>query len=346
MKLTSVKPLIGIVAVALLLSGCAASQPGRSSASPSSSSTANTVAALVTLGDGSCEKFLPAATVARDLGSTLALNPDFSGQSGQEVAIGGLGCHWYFGEQGDPASAEANISIVPASIAPSSVVSASTSSSPCATNTDLGTQNSGCSVAGVLNGWWYEAKLFTFVSPTAQSANAQLFQSTINAALKSVHAPGAIETKTALTCQAVDASIKSGANLGHGTLSVQTTHPDNDSAGVNSPLDFAITSIGETSCTWTGTDFSFSLTIDPGSPSVFRTCGSRVGAQSGTISGVKSLVIFPPDEGSLVLCASDGASTVELNAGGFSTNDASGWDQANLSLAQKIVVPVLASARQ
>lgn len=319
------------------LAGCAPTPPPADppSAPPSPSATA-VVEEATTLGEVGCDGLLPPAETATVIGGSP--NSDFGVTQLPLVLVGGIGCQFFFGEQGASDRAEVNFSIAPEAIADASVVTASLSSAECAADgTDLMSMNPGCSVTAVTAGWWYSVRFFSFASAAAQRDGFAAITALLEAALANHAPPAAAAAVAPFDCQ----------SLATGSMPVSSFRREPDPRD-GAPVVAAYQLAGADICDLTTPEGAhWWLEVYPGGAAAYESCAQPPTLAPSvstpvTIPGIASAEALAPDGGLAGLCSTDGSSLIRSDVVlEVSEYD---WNSAALAAAAAVLEPAFAAA--
>lgn len=316
-------------ALLVLLAGCFALPPAPTPA-PSASVSATPVAV------DTCERWLDPEKAATALGTApaSAVHTD----NVFVAAVGGVQCTYEFGT---PPSSESDdryaddggsvsLTVAPSAITEPDVLHASLTSVRCIESDEY--FGVGCSATATTSGWWYTLQVYTPGSAESQRAGFEKITSILEKTLANVSAPTHFNITKAFDCQAAD------------TGSVRLRDSRGDSDHYREEISEAAYLLARpTTCVSDEPDAY--LTVYPGSAAAYEQCvgdshGTDIGpGASADVPGVQSVVVFPGSEGYGFACATDGRSTVEVQAMYSGT-----WDKTSIDSMRSLVVPVLASA--
>ena len=318
------------------LAGCAPTPPPAAppSAPPSPSATA-VVEEAPRLDEVGCDGLLPPAETAISLGGSL--DSDFGVSDLPLALVGGIGCRFFFGEQGAGDNAYVNLSIAPKAIAESSVVAASLTPAVCAPDgTDLMTENSGCSVTAVTAGWWYNLTVISYLSTTSQRDGFAAITARLEAALAVQVPPAAATAAAPFDCQ----------SLATGSMPVSSfrREPDpRDGAPVVAAYQLAGTPVCELT---TSEGIEWRLEVYPRGAAAYESCAQPPTLAPSvstpvTIPGIAAAQALEPGEGLAGLCSTDGTTLIRSD---ILVPAPYNWDTAALAAAAAVLEPAFAAA--
>jgi hypothetical protein len=326
-----IKPHVTIVLVAVViaLAGCSPQTPVESPDPQPTESQAPDPGEPLAAGD--CDQLLVSADVAQALGGSTEVDPYFTGSGLPQLAIvGGLRCHWAYGEQGSPGFTTAFLDVVPESVADAGEIDAAAADT--CDDAGSGPSNRGCVIDTTTNGWWYHLAVFTFEAATPQGEAGAAVRALIEGALTEAAPPARIDALPEVDCAAsgVDAPVTTSrlaiaADSGQGPVAVAADR-------LARPTGCAFTIDGGA---WTVTTF-------PGSTAAWDHCPGRTTGETVEVPGVAD-AFAPPFDGLLMVCVGDGTSSAWLTApdDGMVTTE---WNEGMLATAGSLAAPVLAVA--
>jgi hypothetical protein len=337
------------VALMIVLAGCspvdssatvgtAAPTPGAPATGvtvPGSAASAASGAVGVPL-DAACSDLLDPNTLASDLGTTSAVT--VSTGDLLPAAAGGMDCTFTFGKP-NARKGGATVVMLPAAIADEDIVAASLMQPACGHGNpyDLSDKRFSCGATSIKGGWWYSLTVAAKKSKDSVAASYATISLKLEAAIVALGPPAAVTVTKPFDCGTVDT----------GGLPVESHVRFADEWG--DPMSIAAYLVaGPTFCMFTmPNDDEWDVTIYPGAASAFEPCtirntrGGPFGAPI-TISGVASAFSLESADYERDVCASDGASTIEVTWGD-STGDAAGViNSESLATLSTLLVPLFA----
>lgn len=319
-----------IVALAVVLSGCAAAQnPSSASRSPSASSSLSarpTTTASVRPDlafDGKCESALTDSDVSKAVGATVHLMPpDADAMTWSVQQLGGIACRW-----ADPSNAPLFwMTIIPAAAAGAQVAKQDAEQPYCyGGNVAAGEQDS-CSFGVVVGLWWFSGVAYTaknsyLHSTTAIDQLTAALTPRLPAATAPVPAASSARWSTNLDCSSVATRADVGSALHDQTLMV---NPGNGPAEAGPGVYGAMAASGYLSCAWntdgTNSVHAFTIKVLPGAAWVLDHGGVTSGSPVD-MAGVSAALSVPNSSGAEPgLYVSDGTNLMIIEPNNVGTD--------------------------
>jgi hypothetical protein len=253
------------------------------------------------------------------------------------AAVGGVGCELQYGRQGSDEFAELHYEIAPSAIATAAELRESRAAAP-------GCQTETCNTVAVIGDWWVQISFFVNTTDAKKNAAVLPVTSLIESVLHGRIAPTPPATG-ATSCGQMASAIASDPSIA-GAAPAVTTEPAQDrKAGW--PLVAAARRIGQVSCTYWGHNVGgINVTVVPHAVGIVEECATVAGATTWPDTDGLRVVTWPYDEGSALLCATDGVGSVMTN-GIFTSSEptAPPWDAAAIARAARVLKVVLVAAR-